>query len=80
MTAYVSQELTTAPRSRSLTFVLELQCSCGWACRGETREALLEQVKAHVEDCPHLEAPLQEGLLRALIAERARPVEDAAAG
>jgi len=60
--------------------VLELQCSCGWVCRGETKEALLDQAKPHGEDCPDLDAPLQDGVLRALIAQRARSVEDAAAG
>jgi hypothetical protein len=58
--------------------MLELQCTCGWACRGETKQDLLEQAKVHAAGCPERgNEPLDEGLLRALIAQRARPVEEA---
>jgi hypothetical protein len=72
--------LTVNLRGRSLPIVLELQCTCGWLTRGDTKEALLEQVKPHVRDCPDMDETLEEGVLRALIAQRARPVEEATAG
>jgi hypothetical protein len=60
--------------------MLELQCTCGWLTRGETKEVLLEQVTLHVRDCPQFDEPPAKGVLRALIAQRARPVEEATAG
>jgi hypothetical protein len=61
--------------------VLELQCTCGWSCRGETKDDLLEQAKLHVPQCEdRADEPLEEGLLRALIAQRARLVDDPIAG
>ena len=60
--------------------MLELQRTCGWIARGETKQALLEQVKPLVGDCPDMDEPVEEGVLRALIAQRARPVEEATAG
>jgi hypothetical protein len=58
--------------------MLELQCTCGWNTRGETKDELLVRVTAHVPNCADMRgdpAP-DEGMLRALIAQRARAVGD----
>lgn len=58
--------------------MLELQCTCGWKCSGETKEELLQQTMAHLPECVDrygLE-PLEEPVVRALIAQRARPLGD----
>jgi hypothetical protein len=55
--------------------VFELQCTCGWRCTGETKDDLLEQAQVHLDTCEDRgEEPLSEGVLRALITQRARPV------
>ena len=55
--------------------MLELQCTCGWRCTGETKDDLLQQAKAHLETCEDRGGePLDEGVVRAMIAQMARPV------
>ena len=60
--------------------MLDLQCTCGWGCQGETRDDLLVQVKDHVGGCSFWAeqgGPPDDGTLRAVIAQRARPLDDA---
>ena len=56
--------------------MLELQCNCGWRCVDETQDGLLAKVIAHMPECPERtgEPPLDEGTLRALVHQMARPV------
>lgn len=55
--------------------MLEVRCNCGWTTRAETREELLELAKAHVGEL-HPEEPRDEPMLRAMIAQSARVVDD----
>lgn len=55
--------------------MLEIDCNCGWSGRGETRDELLERVKEHVA-AVHPDEPRDETMLRAMIAQRARELED----
>jgi hypothetical protein len=66
--------LTGSGGARTLGNMLELQCTCDWRCTGETKDDLLRQAKEHLETCEHRGGePLDEGVLRAMIAQRARP-------
>jgi hypothetical protein len=56
--------------------MLEIDCNCGWSGRAETRDKLLEVVKAHVLEV-HPGEPRDEPLLRAAIKQMAREVPDA---
>jgi predicted small metal-binding protein len=52
--------------------MLEIRFPSGWHASGETKQELLEKIKAHVLE--HPEEALDEGALRHLIAWHTRPV------
>jgi hypothetical protein len=52
--------------------MLEIYFTCGWHGSGETKQELLEKLKAHVLE--HDAEAFHEGVLRHLIAGHARPV------
>jgi hypothetical protein len=55
--------------------VLEIDCNCGWSGKAPTRDDLLVLVKAHVNDV-HPDEQRDEGMLRTVIAQTAREVEE----
>lgn len=63
----------TDTSSRIETSMLGIHFTCGWHASGETKQELLEKARAHVL-FEHTAEALDEGVLRRLIAERARPV------